>query len=106
MQQIIESFVIVHEDSLLALKVLSQSVHGKIRSIRTNPQNSVFPQWLGVESIQTLKEILRAFKKNMPKTQKPPVAAELVSNDEELINEEVWDKEDIDEIQGKIANVK
>jgi hypothetical protein len=42
---------------------------------------------------------VRALEKIMLKTKKPLDAIEKVSRDEEL-NEEVWDKEDVDEIQG------
>ena len=101
MQRIVESFVIVHENSLLIRKVLSQSVHAKMRSMGTNSQNSVLPQWLGVESIKTLRDILKAIKKNMPKKQMTPPVSEQVAYDEEFPNEEEWDREDIDEIQGE-----
>lgn len=98
-QRIVESFVIIHENSLLNLKVLSQSEYVKLRATSTISNNSALTHWLGVESIQTLKETLRGLKINMPKTKKPPVAIENVSKDPEL-NEEEWDKEDVDAIQG------
>ncbi len=97
-QRIVESFAIIHENCLLNLKVLSQREYPKVRAMHTT-SNSTLTQWLGVQSIQTLKETLRALEKIMSKTKKPSDAIEKVSKDEEL-NEEVWDKEDVDEIQG------
>ncbi|EFX83237.1 hypothetical protein DAPPUDRAFT_301907 [Daphnia pulex] len=98
-QRIVESFVIIHENCLLNLKVLSQKEYTKVRAMHTT-SNSTLTQWLGVQSIQTLKETVRALEKIMLKTKKPLDAIEKVSKDEEL-DEEVWDKEDVDEIQGE-----
>ena len=103
-QRITESYGLIHEDTLFSLGVLSQSVYSKFLTMRAKSSNpSVFPHWLGLESIQTLRDIVWALKKHLPKPQKLPlkVSAEAVLDDDEFRDEEEWDKEDVEEIQGK-----
>jgi hypothetical protein len=72
-----------------------------MRAKSSNP--SILPHWLGLESIQTLRDIVWTLKKHLPKPQKLPlkVSAEAVLDDDEFRDEEEWDKEDVEEIQGK-----
>lgn len=71
-----------------------------MRSKSNSP--SVLPHWLGVESIQILRDIVWTLKNNLAKSQKLPskVYVEPVAGDDESGNEEEWDKEDVEEIQG------
>lgn len=60
--------------------------------------------WLGLESIHILKDIVWTLKKHFPKSQKHPmkVFTKPVPVVNESHNEEEWDKEDVEEIQGKL----
>lgn len=60
--------------------------------------------WLGLESIHILKDIVWTLKKHFPKSQMPPmkVFTKPVPVVNESHNEEEWDKEDVEEIQGKL----
>jgi hypothetical protein len=103
-QRNIESHGIMHEDTLFRMGVLSQSVYNRFLAMRAKSSNlSVLPHWLGLESIQTLRDIVWELKKHLPKPQKLPlkVNAEAVLDDDELLEEGEWDKEDVEEIQGK-----
>jgi hypothetical protein len=64
---------------------------------------SVLPHWLGVESIQILRDIVWTLKNNLAKSQKLPskvYVEPIAAGDDESGNEEEWDKEDVEEIQG------
>ena len=77
-----------------------------MRSKSNSP--SVLPHWLGVESIQILRDIVWTVKNNLPKSQKPPskIYTKPDSNDDESGNEEEWDKEDVEEIQGNFKQLE
>jgi hypothetical protein len=106
-QKIVESYGIIHEDTLFSLGLLSQNVYSKFLAMRKSSKPAVLPHWLGLESIQTLRDIALTLKKNLPKTQKPPSKdeAKFYSNEDESLKEEEWDKEDVDEIQGNLINL-
>lgn len=105
LQRKVTSAAIVHEDSLLNLGLLAPHVHQKFLALRKQA-NSAFPSWLGLESIKIMKEVFESLKKISPSVLKKPTvhtAAELAPDDEGPVEEEEWDKEDVDEIQGNSA---
>lgn len=104
LQRKVTSAAIVHEDSLLTLGLLPAHVHQKFLALRRQA-NSAFPSWLGLESIKILIEVLGSLKKIVPVLKKPTVhtAARLALDDAEPVDEDEWDKEDVDEIQGNSA---
>ena len=99
----VETFGIVNEESLFSMQVLKENEYRRVRALKTKTTpESGFLHWLGVNSIPVLREIILALKnksfksqKSQPKTQVEPA----VSSEEEVHEEEEWDKEDVDEIE-------
>jgi hypothetical protein len=112
-QRIVESNCgIIHEETFLSLGVLPQCVYNRFHDMKMksgNPSGLSLAHWLGFGSIRILRDIVWYLKKYFPKSSKPqlkvvtkPVLMANEPVDEEVLNEEEWDKEDVDEIQGKI----
>lgn len=95
---------IIHEDTLLNLGVLQPKLHTKLAALKTKTKkNSGFISWLGIESVQILKEVFLAIKNTLPSLKKSTsvhTTAALAPEDEEGFEEEEWDKEDVEEIEG------
>jgi hypothetical protein len=115
-QKIIESNCgIIHEETFLSLGVLPQCAYNRFHEMKmksSNPSGLSLAHWLGFGSIRILRDIVWNFKKYFPKSSKPQlkvvIKPVLMANklvDEEVLNEEEWDKEDVDEIQGKIESI-
>lgn len=89
---------VIHEDSLLTLGVLPQKVYQSFLAIRAKSSSSFLPSWLGLESIKTLKEVIGFFT-----VSKPSANAEAeITKENESREEEEWDKEDLEEIEGVV----
>lgn len=97
-QRIIESYGILHSVTLLSLGILPDNVYSKLRILKMNNLCA----WLQMESIQILRSIVSALRKYAPKPQEPPAkaAVETGGDEDESRNEEEWDKEDVEEIEG------
>lgn len=94
---------VVHEDSFLKLGILPKRVYQELVAMRTKSSTSSFSFWLGLESTQTLKEVIWTLK-TLSKPESPSTIAETESappQNEEFPEEEEWDKEDLEEIEGK-----
>ncbi len=102
-QRIVESFGIIHEDSLLNSEVLKQNDYRRIQALKTNTTSeSVLPYWLGLNSITILRQVIWTLKDNFLKSKKLPSKADIepTLNEDDLPEEEEWDKEDVEEIEG------
>ena len=115
-QRIVESNCgIIHEETFLRLGVLPQYVYNRFHDMKmksVSPSVLSLAHWLGFGSIRILRDIVWYLKKYFPKSSKPqlkvvtkPVLMANEPVDEEVLNEEEWDKEDVDEIQGKIESI-
>ncbi|KAI9551691.1 hypothetical protein GHT06_022027 [Daphnia sinensis] len=104
-QKMIESYGIVNSDTLVTLKILPQSVYSKLCVLKMAFDRSdrlpALPYWLGIDSIQTLKDIVWALRNSKPQQPSTKAAAEPVLDEDEPGNEEEWDKEDVEEIEGQ-----
>lgn len=63
--------------------------------------DSVLPHWLGLNSEQTINGLISALEKGDGRSKKPGAAAAPEPLNEPLSDDDEWDQEDIDEIQGK-----
>ena len=104
----------LHEDTLLDLKVISKEEHSKLRNIAKDLQlrswdASVLPSWLGLESAQILAGLTEyiqrsglVFSKAQQHQQPPavvirqPPVTDLATED---THEDDYDKEDIEEME-------
>ncbi|XP_057379336.1 NFX1-type zinc finger-containing protein 1-like [Daphnia carinata] len=103
-QRMIESYGIVHNDILLNSGILTKPVYRTLCLLKMpSDRLTVIPYWLGIESIQTLRDIVWALRNRSPKPQLPSAKAtsEPVVDQDEPGNEEEWDKEDLEEIEGQ-----
>ena len=105
----LNSFDIVHEDSLLDMKILPSAVHNKFRSLSKNLPKHLVPSalrfWLLIDSNVDLERVLNEFKSRSHRVMKGKAAIVNYSAAAERVKQttdDQWEKEDIDYIQGKI----
>ena len=106
MLKTVETSSIVHEDTLLEFKIITKEVHTKLRALKADQTRSAFtsssvlPFWLGLEDVKLLERLAHKLNKRkfviQQKLSEPPSEKE----EEDLPEEDVWDKEDVDAIQG------
>lgn len=102
----------IHEDSLLSLGIITKEVYDKIKnSVRFESRktpltaNSAIVKWLRADSVDALQEVLASSQRRGSKGGINVQIAVEVNDVETNADEEEWDKEDIDEIQGEIREV-
>ena len=92
-------------------------MHAKLRALMANRReesflpssmtgDSVLPNWLGLESMQLLEGLIKKLEKKQPVVQKQVTQPPPDINEENLPEEDVWDKEDVDNIQGILKTIK
>lgn len=99
---------IIHEDSLFKLDVFGKDVYDKLRAMRRLVPSktgtfvdSILPYWLGLENSTILGEVLQNLRKvDVPTIQRQPTVPTDPSG-EDIIEEDDWGKEDVEEMQGK-----
>ena len=82
------------------MQVLKENEYRKIQALKTKtiPESSLFLDWLGLNSVQTLRKIIWTLKNKSRKSQNYQPKA--VSVCDEVVHEEEWGKEDVEEIEG------
>jgi hypothetical protein len=97
---------LIHEDSLLEMQIIPQSVHSNfvtlMNSIKYGPANwTALGFWLRIHLNDGLEQLSNSMKRNGATKRKrdPSLTDELV--EEKADDDSLWDKEHIDEIQGK-----
>ena len=112
----VETSGIVHEDTLLEFKIITKEMHAKLRALMANRReesflpssmtgDSVLPNWLGLESMQLLEGLIKKLEKKQPVVQKQVTQPPPDINEKNLPEEDVWDKEDVDDIQGNLFKI-
>ena len=103
---IIDSRVLIHEDSLLEMEIIPQSVHSifgtLLKSFKYSPTHwTALGFWLRIHLNDGLEQLSNSMKRNGATKRKrdPSLTDELVG--EKADDDSLWDKEHIDEIQGK-----
>ena len=93
-------------------------MHTKLRVLKSladrNPSlisssftgNSALPNWLGLENMQHLESLLKKLEKPKPVIQKKVTEPPPLPTEDDLPEEDVWDKEDVDDIQGNVVFIK
>jgi hypothetical protein len=89
---------------LRVLKSLADRNPSVISSSLTD--NSALPNWLGLESMQLLESLLKKLEKPKPVVQKKVTEPPPLATEDDLPEEDVWDKEDVDDIQGSFLKVE
>ena len=90
------------------MKVITKEMYDELRSMRpaasarkyTIETDSVLPFWLGLESIQILNGVLSIFRVTKPVVEE---ATKPTYVEDGPLEEDQWDREDVDEIEGKIV---
>ena len=97
---------LIHEDSLLEMQIIPQSVHSNfvtlMNSIKYGPAHwTALGFWLRIHLNDGLEQLSNSMKRNGATKRKrdPSLTDELVG--EKADDDSLWDKEHIDEIQGK-----
>lgn len=88
------------------MKIITKQMYDEIRAMRaaalankfTIETDSVLPYWLGLDSIKILNGVLAIFRKIIPNVEE--AAKPTYVEDEPLMEEEEWDREDVEEIEG------
>lgn len=113
----VETHGIVHEDTLLEFKIISKETHTKLRVLKalinqnssflppSMTGNSVLPHWLGLESVQLLEGLLKKLEKKQAVVQKQVTQPPPDIVEDNVPEEDVWDKEDVDDIQGILKTI-
>ena len=108
--QVVEKKGVVDEDCLLAMNVITREIHNKIKSTKSSSSvdriplltNSALAKWLGVNSLQTLQKILALSQSTELKSDNRAKSSPNLDNDDSFVAEDdEWEKEEIDELQGK-----
>ena len=111
----VEANGIVHEDTLFDLKVIPRTMHDRFCNLRKHSRKfetangSIIPYWLGYrneEDDQELPHILKVIQSEQRKAQVVANTNKATDKKEVPLEEDddQWDKEDIDQILGKLTN--
>ena len=110
----VEAYGIVHEDTLFDLKVIPRTMHDRFCNLRKHSRKfetangSIIPYWLGYrneEDDQELPHILKVIQSEQQKAQVVANTNKATDKKEVPLEEDddQWDKEDIDQILGKLT---
>lgn len=106
----VEKTALLDEDCLLDLNIINREIYTKIKSANSSssmdrapfPAKSALVKWLGVDSLQTLREIQNLLQNTESNRDNPTQSrSDLNDDDSTVMEDDGWEKEDIDEIQGK-----